>query len=273
MADYTDIVDPDNGAGTDYTSLTLWEANAETDHSAGAGDTLTAQCRSSSGSDDTALVGISGNTVDSITIVGIDFPSDGIFDADKYTLNVTASAAYQYIIMHVDALPLTVKNIQIKSTGSNTNELYGIASVNSTSGDILIDGCIIDISATGGTIHGIGATYGEITVQNSIILNCEDIGIVSFGYNNANITAYNNVISGCGIGIERSHSGTSISTNNAVFNNTNDFNGTITIDHCASDDVDAGSICQTPRLTIICWQGRHRSLSKYPIQRLKSLEM
>ena len=54
------IVDPDNGAGADYTSLSAWEAGEEKDLQQ-ADEIAVAKCRCTSGSADTDYVVIDGS--------------------------------------------------------------------------------------------------------------------------------------------------------------------------------------------------------------------
>lgn len=85
MADIVKIVDPDNGTGTDYTSLSAWEAqNLDL---VTAGDTETASCRASSGSADTTAVILSGWTTDSTHDVTVQ-QADSDAHGGKYNTNV-----------------------------------------------------------------------------------------------------------------------------------------------------------------------------------------
>ena len=59
------IVDPDNGPGTDYTSLASWEAGEQKDLTTASADEIAiAKCRNTSGSADTTALQIGGWTTD-----------------------------------------------------------------------------------------------------------------------------------------------------------------------------------------------------------------
>jgi len=60
MATYTKVVDPNNGAGTDYTSLAAWEAGEQGLYS--SGDIAIADCKRTGATKDTNSVTISGWT-------------------------------------------------------------------------------------------------------------------------------------------------------------------------------------------------------------------
>jgi hypothetical protein len=78
---------------------------------------------------------------------------------------------------------------------------------------------------------------GSAIFENCIFVGYSKVRYALHFYKNITHKAYNCVINGCQYGIHRT-SGTSIAKNCSVFNNDDDFYGTITIDHCASDDGD-----------------------------------
>lgn len=111
---------------------------------------------------------------------------------------------------------------------------------NSTA-DIRIDGCIFDGEGKSGTPTGIqiinpasGATH---TIKNCIIMNVTNGDGIEASYDSPNVSVHNSVITNCARGINRMN-GTVAVTNCAVFNNTDDFSGTMTVTYTASDDND-----------------------------------
>lgn len=235
-ADYIDIIDPDNSAGTNYTSLAAWEANAEIDHGAGVGDTLTARCFSSGGTADTTAVTISGNSVDSITIEGLDFPSDGIFNTSLYRLG-NALAGDKFVVN--DLIPLTINNLQFYDayTGASApSTIYlNIAAVLSI--EINFNSLIIKSTAVAaGSKRGL-----QVSNNANVTLTAKNITIEGYYYNNLSLSAsivniYNSTVSAGHFGIYQANTAVVTVKNNAIFNNVDDFFGTITIDYCASDD-------------------------------------
>jgi hypothetical protein len=246
LADYVDLVDTDGVTG-DYPSLSLCEANSESDHSAGAGDTLTWQCQASSGSDDTTAVTVSGNTVDSIIIEGIDFPSDGIWDDTKYVLAPTSNVN----ALTISQGDVTVFNIQIDVS---TSERPGILVHGLTTGTINIIGNII--RATGVSDYQYlslilvdEANPYTLNIINNVIYNNHSgyskgihINKVTPTINVINNTIYNIIGAAEGVGISTENGPTCSVINNVVFGCTNDISdhsgGGMTINYNATDDGD-----------------------------------
>ena len=102
-----------------------------------------------------------------------------------------------------------------ESASSNTSSAINVYSNNSTDENIIyIDNCIIYTSDTYSS-----GSEGIYLVRGNVALNVR-----------------NSTICGFNDGIERDN-GTVTITNCAVFNNDDDFDGTITANYCASDDV------------------------------------
>lgn len=79
---------------------------------------------------------------------------------------------------------------------------------------------------------------GTVVFDNCVLSGNTKARYALHFYVNTTHRAYNCVINGCQYGVHRT-SGTSVAKNCSVFNNSvDDFVGTITIDHCASDDGD-----------------------------------
>ena len=73
----TKIVDPDNGTGTDYTSLSAWEAGMQKDL-VSADEISVAKCRCTGGTADTTAFSINGWTTDATRYIKIwTDPSEG----------------------------------------------------------------------------------------------------------------------------------------------------------------------------------------------------
>jgi len=244
MALVETYVDPDatgTGTGVDwtnaYTSLNAWEAAEQTDLVAD-GNNHTVHLRSSAGGDDTTAVTITGWTTDAthlITVTQDDFPADGVLDETKY------------LLFNNDARPRTldiqnefvnIDKLQLKTvaagTASRTLNYKGTGSQNLNMSKCILFGSGLPAYAL------IYDTNGIVSVVNAIITG-HGVGVLPYS---ATTGMFNATVYGCTTGIAQG-SGTVTATNCAVGNNTDDFSGTITVDHCCSDDGD-GTNAQGP---------------------------
>ena len=247
LSTVSSIVDPDNGVDTDYTSLDAWEdaIGGTTSGNLPSDDQIAqALCRSSSGTDDTTVVDVTGWTTDAtryIEIKGSDFPSDGILDTSKYVLTGTNAN-----VLTIRENYVRVTNLQIVGTQSAAGTVRTIAVVQVAASDIRVDSCILK-GICSGTGAGVGISVNDnqatIKIWNTIIYDfyiSADTGfrgiesVACSAMDIYNCTVFSNTIGIAGPG------GTVTATNCAVFNHDagNDFDGTITIDYCASDDGD-----------------------------------
>ena len=242
-------VDPDVVAGDSsgdswinaYASLSAWEAAEETDLDT-ANNYMTVYCRSLSGTQDTTSCTISGWTTsatDYIEIIGADFPANGIYDGTKYVLHNNDSDQYALLISEEY---VRLHNIQVAVTGSGANDRRGIGVFGVGTANIYIDSCYIKGFYTGtGVGTGINSNDADLTltIYNTIISDFVSGTDSNFsGITNTNSTntyMYNCTVTNCRYAVERGD-GTMTAKNCAVFNNYDDFAGTITIDYCASDD-------------------------------------
>ena len=233
-ADWIKTVDP--GGTGDYSSLSLAEAAAP-----GAGNDIYISCASSDASDDTTTVTISG-TGDAVYITGSDFPSNGVWDNDAYVLTTGPSP------ITVSVPVFTIANLQIDQTTNSTT--CGGIYVYNTGGTLagVIEKCIIKKTGAVTTANynaGI-QTYtlpsGTLNIRNNVIYGFYKAGAVGWGgiiVDDADVTnyIYNNTLYGNYNGV-KNYNGSVTVKNCVVFNNTDDFNGAITIDYNASDDND-----------------------------------
>ena len=253
----TRIVDPGEGGGYHYSTLDAWEdalGGTTTGHLVNDDMIAIAQCRDSSGvTPDVTAVDILGWTTDAtryIAVIGIDFPSDGIFDATKYHLAVTDATA-----LGVTEEYVRIRNIQVSVTSASGTAIGLRVNAGVATTDILFDSCIIK-----GTCSGSGSGYGILVGDADAIVtvtNCVAYGFISgsdtgfYGILSSASTAmnvYNCTVYNCYRGIGRS-AGTVTATNCAVFNCTDDFYGTITMTYCASDDDHTGDSATNVTIT------------------------
>lgn len=243
LAEVTKVVDPDNGGGTDYTSLDAWEdalGGTTTGHLPNDDQIAIALCRSS-GTDDTTAVDITGWTTDGtryIEIRGTDFPADGIFDDGAYVLY--NNDADTYMVQQREDY-VRIRKIQFRVTGTeSTRQAVYIHSVSTS--DIYVDSCIFYGSYVGvGAGRAIQVNNGDATVT---MYNCTVYGFISGGDtgfigihadNQSNFNIYNCTVYNCYNGIKRD-AGTCTVKNTAIFNCTDDINATVTASNCATED-------------------------------------
>lgn len=155
---------------------------------------------------------------------------EGVWSDSKFRILYTGESWGVFRLYgHAQVVGLQVKN-------DSTNGSYCIGIMDSAG--VHIDSCIA-VGAEG--VHGI--RFMDSASASTVIANCiisgGDSGI-SDNYRSAAYSVYNCVVTGCGIGIER-YSATVAITNCAIFNNTDDIDGTVTATYCAGDDSDFAS--------------------------------
>jgi hypothetical protein len=222
----TKIVDPDNGAGTDYTSLSAWEAGENGDLTGVRDEIAVASCRSSSGGDDVGgQCTIDGWTTSPtqyilITCTGTN-RHQGVYDAALFhaagTGNpITCTENY-----------LRVDGMQITPTTFGIYETHGGGDCGACdwriSNNIILGG-VRGISFSGDNENASQVYY----VWNNIIYDFSDsgdIGIRCGGTANYVRKLYNNTLQNCATGITQSY-GTVIAVNTLFSGNAADASGT-----------------------------------------------
>ena len=229
-----------------YQTLAQWEAATAQDLTDAGGDFATVHCNRTNGGGVNPNCAINGFTTSEacyIAIYGDDFPTDGIFDNTKFYSD--GGNAKACVSVYDDFVKFI--NLQFQPTANDVGSTYGITvSLQSAGSVITIDSCIIK-----GVCSGEGSSYGvfvndadsTVNVYNTIVYGFissdypADAGFLAIRGNAGITNVYNCTVYGNNYGIFRV-GGTLTVKNCAAFNNTNDFNGTITIDYCASDDGD-----------------------------------
>ncbi len=245
MADTTKIIDPDNGAGTDYTSLNAWEAWADGEGS--SGDTHTAQCRSSSGTADTTAFTKAGWTTGVIckieAVSGHQALKTGWSDS-RYRLSLTGAN------ITISQDNVKIYDIQIAAGTGYGDACITVDNFGTQFANVIID-CVRLKGGSGNQQYGclIGRISSGSIVQilNSIITGFSTtssygIRVNSWADDAGTVRIYNDVIYGCATGVSEAYGAADVK-NSAVFNNTDDFSvtGASSISYCASDDGDGSN--------------------------------
>ena len=214
----TSIVDPDNGTGTDYTSLNAWESGEEADLVTN-NESKVATCRSTGGSADTTGLDIGGWTTDSDNYIKI-----WTDPAEDYRHDGTAGSGYRL-------LPGTGKAVRIRDNQDYIN-IEGIELGGGSSGDydasVYIEASsYIDISycLMHGSKVGVWITNGSengVKIWNNIIYNTTDVSIIIEGGDTDANVVYNNTVYNSGShGVLLNSWKDAYITNNIVVDSTN----------------------------------------------------
>jgi len=226
------IVDPDNGTGTDYTSLSAWEAGEEKDLQQ-ADEIAVAKCRCSSGSADTDPITIDGSwNPDATRYIKIwtdpseNYRHDGKWNDSKYRLVATATH-----LLRIYEAYTRIEGLQVYNTNTSTLAKDGIKVTPSNNSDeVTISHCIIRGNNPTGDAYGRGIYESQATLKayNNIIYDwgqgtTEARGIYFYGVS-TNAYIYNNTIHNCYYGLNRRH-GTVVAKNNITQDCTDGFYG------------------------------------------------
>lgn len=166
------VVDPDNGTGTDYTSLNAWEAGEQEDLPT-TDKIAIAKCRCTGGSADTTAVVIDGWTTDETRYIKIwtdpseNYRHNGKWNNNKYRLVV---AKRYYAPLEVKEDFVRIEGLQIEQEGVYSDGGYGLnASGVGNNSDIRVSYSIIRCTGgTGGNGIGINTKY-SIKIWNNIV--------------------------------------------------------------------------------------------------------
>lgn len=253
-------VDPDasgNDDGTSYPDAydTLQEALAEDLDLVTLTEGCTIHVRSLSGTDDTTAIDFSGWTINDTyypTIVGEDFPADGVWDDDGYILHSNNGTPNFFTVGVQKAV---FRNLQFQLTTDQATERRLIFVNGQTSGaSITFDRCLFKGpgNVTGERVLGI---YFADADAGGVVTNCVFWNWGGNGNSNANRaisiddgapSIINNSFWNNSVGI-RPFSGSAVITNNVILDSTDDIFGTgvASVTFNTTDDGD-GSSGQSP---------------------------
>jgi hypothetical protein len=242
--EYGHVVDPDSGAGYDYTSLNTWESNEQADLSVtGLNKISRADCTSSSGTADTtpltSIVGWTTTADNYIYIVG-DTLTQTYIDTTKYRIEITDDTC-----LDVREDYVRLESLQFKMTYSASDTYSGCVEFSdqtASANDIRVSKCILACAGSPTNYMGLDINDPDVNLKiwNTVIYDFPRRGI-EFG--GATLEVYNSTIEGATVvdGIF-ANSGNITIKNCAVWNCNDDIDvggaSSSTIDTCATDDGD-----------------------------------
>jgi hypothetical protein len=229
---YTKIIDPDNGTGTDYTSLNAWESSRQ-------GDLVTldtievAECRCTAGSADTTAVDLDGWTTGASNYIKIwtdpddNYRHTGLYLTGNYYRIEVSSAPSAYGVFAIRENYVRIDGIQVYM---NYDSIYH-AGLNpgytSGSGDIQISNCILQANNGWAQyrkgINGGGAVVS--TIWNNVIYGVDDSNSSGIESQTAH-QIFNNTFYDCNYGVNQSGGTGALLKNNAAIGCTDGFYGT-----------------------------------------------
>lgn len=244
----TKIVDPDNGAGTDYTSLLAWEAAQNGDLTGVRDEIAVAECRSTSGTNDVGnSVIIDGWTTSATQYIVIQSTGSnrhaGVYDDTKYVLG---SCFY----------PITCYENYFRVDGVQfLPQYYGISELFSASDcgavEWHISNCIIKGGTRGISYSGDNTNASQTYyIWNNVVYDqsaAGSIGMRCGGADNYVRKVYNNTLINCNTGITLSAG--SVQAKNNLFRScataTSGLTGSATVDYNATDLSSLGYTAQS----------------------------
>ena len=224
------IIDPNNGSGTNYTSLSAWEAGEQGDLTGARDEIAVAKCRCTGGTADTTNVTIDGWTTSSTQYIKIwTDPSESYRHNGKWQTGnkyrIVSSASWGQGTLRIAEQYVRIIGLQIDNTAEDqANGIVADSSAQSTSSYLLISHNIVRLSGGGGTSrhyginnigglnsyvinnivygweYGINIGYLEVAVNiciyNNTFVNCSSSCVVNYSYSGANVRLYNNIAQG-----------------------------------------------------------------------------
>jgi len=197
------IIDPDNGSGTNYTSLSAWEAGEQGDLTGARDEIAVAKCRCTGGTADTTAVDIAGWTTDTTHYIKIwtdpseSYRHDGKWNTSKY--RITSNAYFATICNNNGArLDLWLDGLQIENSREYESGAAGAGlwSYQTYIANITVSNCIIRNTASS-PCAGSGVTVLDAADSGTTYFKCYNNIIYGFsgGYDGAGIR-YNRTANG-----------------------------------------------------------------------------
>lgn len=229
-----------------YSSLSIAEAARNADIT--AGNAVRFLCHNTSGGTDSTAVRFDGWTTDADSYIKVEAAASyrhaGVWDATKYHMEITDD---ELLETREDYVRIVGIQLSIIVTADNVGTALYV-NVANAGNEIRISNLIVKGTGTGtGSMMGIVVDEANAIVK---IWNCVDYNFVSasdpaetafrgmyFVCSTADV--WNCTVNNCNRGIQQG-GGTVTAVNNLVFENADDFVGTIAMTYCASDDDHTG---------------------------------
>lgn len=244
-SEITQIIDPDAGGGYDYTTFAAYDDGYAKDLTT-ADEISIAELRPTGATihgyydfDNASWVTDSTRYI-KLTAAAANRHA-GIYDNTKALVEGSRAAGVMRILITVD---MKIEDLIWHNTRQDSTSATCIYSAEPCI--VAISECVIEAGATGGGIR-INDSGASWDLWNCTVINDQGPGGADEGIyfdNGVTHRAFNCTIRGFTSGIERD-AGTAIVTNCIAYENTDDFEGTITILTCGSDDGD-GTDPQAP---------------------------
>lgn len=191
------IVDPDNGSGTNYTSLSAWEAGEQGDLTGARDEIAVAKCRCTGGTADSSAVYIAGWTTSSTQYIKIwTDTSESYRHSGKWSTGnkyrITSSAYFGTIYNSNGArLDLVIDGLQIENTRNEEGGIIatGFYSYTNYAINITISNCIFRCGATTPANQGCGIRIHDHNSSGSSTIKIYNN--IAYGFTGSN--------EGCGI--------------------------------------------------------------------------
>ena len=225
----TKIVDPGEGAGHDYHSLSLWEAGEQGDLTGVRDEIAIAKCRATDGIADTTTCTIDGwvTGVSNYITIEAETSHGGKWNDNIYRIQGS-----------IDGVNLVESNVFIKGIQiyqSNPSGTYYGIWFDTALSNINIIKCIIRGNTVGGN-YGImlgssSDNSSNIRIYNCLIYDQKTCGILVDYSSNSTVFIYNNTLVGPGIGTSTGiirNSGVVVAVNNIITGWTTAAYGTFT---------------------------------------------
>jgi len=215
-----------------HASLNAWEGVRD---GVGSGDDEYGIIQGLWDSDDTNTFDISGWTVTTITVKAIgNARHAGVWDDGANSPHRCVVTDNGYVTISLEDY-VTYDGLQIHNTqeSDSSNSCVRVADT-----DTIIRECILNAADQGGEGVDVNTAAATTEIYNCVIYSEHAHAADGEGVycdNATTVDVYNTTIYGFYSGCERD-AGTMTATNVISFNNNTDFDGTITVDYCGSDD-------------------------------------
>ena len=163
------IVDPDNGSGTNYTSLSAWEAGEQGDLTGARDEIAVAKCRCTGGTADSAVT-IDGFTTSTTQYIQIwtdpseSYRHDGKWKADAYRLQATGDDS----VIVIGDNNVRLIGLQLKELNADYDRrCITIIPTGTLDTGVIIDKCILTGTAKSWGVYT-ATDDSIITIKNSI---------------------------------------------------------------------------------------------------------